>query len=76
LKIATDKEGIFLHGFYKLMLMVSHYFSVVKTVGEMLHHPWLLCKYIFDPSGIRKKYDESLAYCHQFVDNVSSPDFT
>jgi hypothetical protein len=58
------------------MFMVSHYFSVVKTVAEMVHHPWLLCKYIFDPSGLRKKYDESLAYCLQFVDNVSWSDFT
>jgi hypothetical protein len=56
--------------------MVSHYFSVVKAVAEMVRHPWLFCKYIFDPSGLRKKYDESLAYCHQFVENVSSPDFT
>jgi len=55
--------------------MDSHYFSVVKTVAELIHHPWSLCKYIFDPSGLRKKYDESLAYCHQFVDNVSWSDF-
>jgi len=58
------------------MFMDSHYFSVVKTVAELVHHPWLLSKYIFDPSGLRKKYDESLAYCLQFVDNVSWSDFT
>jgi hypothetical protein len=63
------------HGFYKLMLMVSHCFSVNQMVAEMVRHPWLFCKYIFDPSGLRKKYEESLAYCLQFVDNVSSPDF-
>jgi hypothetical protein len=56
--------------------MVSHYFSVVKTVPELARHPWLLCKYVFDPSGLMKKYDESLAYCHQFADNASCSDFT
>jgi hypothetical protein len=56
--------------------MVSHYFSVVKTMAEMRHRPWLFCKYVFDPSGLRKKYDESVAYCFKVVDNVSSPDFS
>ena len=56
--------------------MVCHCFSVVKTMSELVHHPQLLCKYVFDPSGLRKKYDESLAYCHQFVDNVSWSYFT
>jgi len=51
--------------------MDSYYFSVIKMLAELFHHPWLLGKYVFDPSGLRKKYDESLAYCHQFVDNVS-----
>jgi len=58
------------------MIMDSHYFSVVKTVSELAHQPWSLCKYIFDPSGLRKKYDESLAYCLQIVDKVSWSDFT
>jgi hypothetical protein len=56
--------------------MDSRYFRVIKTVAELFHQPWLLGKYTFDPSGLRKKYDESLGYCHQFVDKVSWSDFT
>jgi hypothetical protein len=56
--------------------MISHYFSVVKTVAELIHHPWLLSKSILDPSGVGNGYDESLAYCLQFVDKVSWSDFT
>jgi hypothetical protein len=55
------------------MYMLSHSFSVVKAVSELVHHPWLYWKYFADPTGLRKKYEESLAYCHQFVDTVSMP---
>jgi hypothetical protein len=34
-------------------------------VAELVRHAWLLCKYLFDPTGLMKKYDESLAYCRQ-----------